>query len=78
MLTLKTIYTLNGTNIEELSVEGINQRIQNEEEAIEAMKKGKAKTKAYQREVAKREANLANIIAFLDSRDDDAEASATE
>ena len=70
MLTLKTIYTLNGDDVEDLSVAQINSRIQREEEEIEAMKKGKAKTKAYQREVAKREANLAEIIAFFDSRDD--------
>lgn len=71
MLTLKTIYTLNGDNVEQLSVEQINSRIQREEEEIEAMKKGKAKTKAYQREIAKREANLADIIAFFDSRDEE-------
>jgi hypothetical protein len=73
MLTLKTIYTLNGTNIEELSIEGINSRIQREEEEIEAMKKGKIKTKAYQREIAKREANLTSIVAFFDDREKEPE-----
>lgn len=78
MLTLKTIYILNGDNVEDLSVAQINSRIQREEEEIEAMKKGKAKTKAYQREIAKREANLVEIIAFFDSRDNSDEASAAE
>ena len=68
-ITITTITLINGADISKMADGEVFDLIASEEAVIEGLKKIKAQPKKLVAEIAKREAGIAALVAYLDSKE---------